>query len=72
MSAFMGDQFTNADSRLYERAYAAFYFAINFGSFFSFLTIPFLAKTVGYGWAFGVPGILMGVAAVIFWVGRRR
>ena len=72
VSAFMGDQFLRADARLYERAYAAFYFSINFGSFFSFLTIPFLAKTVGYGWAFGVPGILMGVATLIFWLGRKR
>lgn len=72
VSAFMGDQFPPSESRLYQKAYAAFYFSINFGSFFSFLTIPFLAKTVGYGWAFGVPGILMGAATLIFWLGSPR
>lgn len=72
VSAFMGDQFTSGHSRLYQKAYAAFYFSINFGSFFSFLTIPFIAKTYGYGWAFGIPGVLMGVATLIFWVGRHR
>ena len=46
--------------------------SLNTISFFSFLTIPFLAKTVGYGWAFGVPGILVGVATLIFWLGRKR
>ncbi len=72
VSAFMGDQFKEGQNRLYQKAYAAFYFSINFGSFFSFLTIPYLAKTVGYGWAFGVPGILMAIATFIFWLGRRR
>ena len=70
VSAFMGDQFTNARSSLYEKAYAAFYFSINFGSFFSFITIPWVARTHGYAWAFGIPGILMGVATLIFYLGR--
>ncbi len=72
VSAFMGDQFKAGDSRLYQKAYAAFYFSVNFGSFFAFLTIPFLAKNYGYGWAFGVPGVLMGLATLIFWLGRDR
>ncbi len=72
VSAFMGDQFREGQSRLYQKAYAAFYFAINFGSFFAFLTIPFIAKNHGYGWAFGVPGVLMGIATFIFWLGRHR
>jgi len=69
VSAFMGDQFPPGESRLYQKAYAAFYFSINFGSFFSFLIIPFLARKYGYGWAFGVPGILMAIATLIFWIG---
>ncbi|MBN9690745.1 MAG: MFS transporter [Verrucomicrobia bacterium] len=72
VSAFMGDQFKEGKSRLYQKAFAAFYFAINFGSFFSFLTIPFIAKRFGYGWAFGIPGVLMGIATLIFWLGRHR
>jgi POT family proton-dependent oligopeptide transporter len=72
VSAFMGDQFREGESRLYQKAYAAFYFSINFGSFFSFLTIPFIAKKYGYAWAFGIPGVLMAVATFIFWLGRHR
>ena len=72
VSAFMGDQFKESQSRLYQKAYAAFYFSINFGSFFAFLTIPYIAKKYGYSWAFGIPGILMAIATVIFWSGRKR
>ncbi len=72
VSAFMGDQFEEGKSRLYEKAYAAFYFSINFGSFFSFLTIPWVRDRWGYSWAFGIPGILMGVATLIFFLGRNR
>jgi POT family proton-dependent oligopeptide transporter len=72
VSAFMGDQFEEGKSRLYEKAYAAFYFAINFGSFFSFLTIPWVREKWGYSWAFGIPGILMGIATAIFFLGRNR
>lgn len=72
VSAFMGDQFREGKSRLYQKAYAAFYFSVNFGSFFAFLTIPFIARNYGYGWAFGVPGVLMAIATLIFWLGRRR
>ncbi len=43
VSAFMGDQFAADQGHLMRKAYAAFYFAINFGSFFSFLVIPWIA-----------------------------
>lgn len=72
VSAFVGDQFGPSQSHLLQKAYGAFYFSINFGSFFSFLVIPRLARTVGYGWAFGVPGILMGLATLIFFLGTSR
>lgn len=72
VSAFMGDQFRADQSHLMRKAYAAFYFSINFGSFFSFLVIPWIARSRGYGWAFGVPGILMGLATLIFWLGTKH
>src|ERR1700677_1057120 len=37
VSAFMGDQFKPEQSHLMQKAYGAFYWSINFGSFFSFL-----------------------------------
>jgi len=72
VSAFMGDQFKSDQSHLLQKAYGAFYWSINFGSFFSFIVIPRVREAYGYGWAFGVPGILMAIATVIFWLGRKQ
>jgi len=71
VSAFMGDQFKPEQSHLLQKAYGAFYWAINFGSFFSFLVIPWIKDQSGYAIAFGVPGILMALATLIFWLGTR-
>ena len=72
VSAFVGDQFQSKQSHLLEKAYGLFYWSINFGSFFSFLVIPRIAKDSGYGWAFGVPGIFMALATLMFWMGRKH
>lgn len=72
VSAFMGDQFKSDQGHLLQKAYAAFYFSINFGSFFAFLIIPWIRKEWGYSWAFGVPGIFMAIATLIFWLGTRH
>ncbi len=72
VSAFMGDQFKPEQSHLMQKAYGAFYWAINFGSFFSFLVIPFVKNRHGYSAAFAVPGILMGIATFVFWLGTKK
>jgi POT family proton-dependent oligopeptide transporter len=72
VSAFMGDQFRPDQSHLLQKAYGAFYWSINFGSFFSFLVIPWCKDSWGYSVAFGVPGVLMAVATLIFWLGTRH
>lgn len=72
VSANVGDQFTEKNSHLVSRVFQIFYFIINFGSFFSTLLTPLLYAWFGPEVAFGVPGIFMGVATVIFWMGRRR
>ena len=54
-----------------QKAYGAFYWAINFGSFFSFLVVPWVKDHHGYSLAFGVPGILMAIATFIFWRGKK-
>ncbi|MFM7207064.1 MAG: POT family MFS transporter [Planctomycetaceae bacterium] len=72
VSAHVGDQFGRSNGHLLERVFGWFYFAINFGSFFSTLLTPWLLEHHGPGWAFGVPGILMAVATVVFWLGRHR
>jgi dipeptide/tripeptide permease len=71
VSAFMGDQFKPEQGHLLQKAYGAFYWSINFGSFFSFLVVPWVKDKHGYGWAFGVPGILMALATLIFWLGTK-
>ncbi|MEY3205732.1 MAG: Dipeptide and tripeptide permease [Planctomycetota bacterium] len=72
VSAHVGDQFGQSNKHLLERVFGWFYFAINFGSFFSTLLTPWLLVKAGPGWAFGVPGILMAVATLVFWLGRNR
>ncbi len=71
VSAFCGDQFRPEQSILLQKAYGLFYWSINFGSFFSFLAIPWLKEEWGYRIAFGVPGLLMLIATLIFWLGRK-
>src|SRR5688572_9641352 len=45
---------------------------INFGTFFSTLLIPCLYDNFGAEVAFGVPGVLMAIATVVFWMGRDK
>jgi proton-dependent oligopeptide transporter, POT family len=71
VSAFCGDQFKPEQSALLQKAYGLFYWSINFGSFFSFLVIPWIKDKWGYRLAFGVPGLLMLVATLVFWLGRK-
>lgn len=72
VSAHVGDQFGQSNRHMMTRVFGWFYFAINFGSFFSTLLTPWLLKHYGPGWAFGVPGILMALATLVFWIGRHR
>jgi POT family proton-dependent oligopeptide transporter len=71
VSAFMGDQFKPEQSHLLQKAYGAFYWSINLGSFFSFMLIPWIKNHHGYSLAFLVPGILMGIATFVFWSGTK-
>ncbi|MGH8031838.1 MAG: MFS transporter, partial [Luteimonas sp.] len=45
---------------------------INFGSFFASLLMPIFLRSHGAAVAFGIPGALMLIATVIFWLGRRN
>ncbi|MEI9864206.1 MAG: hypothetical protein WDN00_06565 [Limisphaerales bacterium] len=67
-----GDQFKPEQSHLLQKAFSAFYWSVNIGSFFSFLVIPWVKDRYGYGLAFGVPGILMALATFIFWLGTKH
>ena len=70
VSANVGDQFGATNQHLLPRIFNWFYFSINIGSAFSTLLIPELLNRVGPRIAFGVPGIAMLVASIVFWMGR--
>jgi POT family proton-dependent oligopeptide transporter len=71
VSANVGDQFTESNQHLMSKVYGWFYFSINSGSVFATLLIPVIYANYGAAWAFGVPGILMAIATLIFWLGRK-
>jgi POT family proton-dependent oligopeptide transporter len=72
VSAHVGDQFGKRNQHLMEKVYQWFYFAINFGSTLSTLLTPWLLEWYGPHVAFGVPGVLMAIATLMFWLGRNR
>lgn len=72
VSSHVGDQFGPDNRHLLARAFGWFYFAVNFGSTFSILLVPWLLEHSGPRWAFGLPAALMLIATVIFWCGRYR
>jgi POT family proton-dependent oligopeptide transporter len=69
--SFVGDQFDQGNKHLARIVFDAFYWTINFGSFFASLLMPIFLREYGPAVAFGIPGILMGIATLIFWLGRR-
>ncbi|MCK5382280.1 MAG: POT family MFS transporter [Gammaproteobacteria bacterium] len=72
VSAHLGDQFGSSNQGLLARAFSWFYFAINLGAFVSSLATPWLLQYYGSTVAFGLPGVLMLMATLIFWAGRYR
>ncbi|RPJ34899.1 MAG: MFS transporter, partial [Verrucomicrobiaceae bacterium] len=72
VSAHVGDQFGARNAHLLPRIFNWFYFAINLGAFLSMMLTPWLLEWHGPHWAFGVPGVLMALATLVFWMGRRR
>ncbi len=72
VSAHVGDQFGAANRHLLPRVFNWFYWSINLGAFFSTLLTPWLLEWYGPHLAFGVPGILMALATLVFWIGRHK
>ncbi len=72
VSAHVGDQFGSKNQHLLARVFGWFYFSINFGAMASTLLTPWLRDTYGPSVAFAVPGILMGLATWVFWLGRNK
>lgn len=72
VSAHVGDQFGARNAHLLPRIFNWFYFSINIGAFVSMMLTPWLMEWYGPHWAFGVPGVLMAIATLVFWMGRKR
>ena len=70
VSAHVGDQFGQTNSHWLTKVFGWFYVAINVGAALSTLATPLLLEYYGPHWAFGVPGVLMAIATVLFWMGR--
>jgi POT family proton-dependent oligopeptide transporter len=72
VSAHVGDQFGQTNSRLLPKVFGWFYFAINVGALASILFAEPLLHRFGASVAFGVPGVLMAIATFAFWMGRNK
>ena len=72
VSANVGDQFGQNNQHLMSKVYGWFYFSINAGSVVSTILIPYTYANFGPKWAFGIPGILMALATIIFFSGRKK
>ena len=70
--SFVGDQFTQSNKHLAKIVFDFFYWTINFGSFFASLLMPLFLRNYGPAVAFGIPGVLMFIATMIFWLGRKQ
>ncbi|HQY19535.1 MAG TPA: POT family MFS transporter [Ignavibacteria bacterium] len=71
VSAHVGDQFEKKNKHLLEKIFGYFYFSINLGAAISTLLTPLLLEWYGPHIAFGVPGLLMLLATLVFYMGRK-
>ncbi len=71
VSAHVGDQFGKSNSHLLEKVFSWFYLSINMGAAISSILTPILLIKYGPSIAFGIPGFLMLVATILFWMGRK-
>ena len=72
VSAFVGDQFDQTNKHRAKVVFDAFYWIINFGSFFASLLMPIFLRSFGPAVAFGIPGVLMFISTFVLWVARKQ
>ncbi|MDY0067216.1 MAG: oligopeptide:H+ symporter [Steroidobacteraceae bacterium] len=72
VASFVGDQFDQSNKARAKVVFDAFYWSINFGSFFASLLMPIFLVSFGPSVAFGIPGLLMFAATLVFWLGRKK
>ncbi|NMC22116.1 MAG: POT family MFS transporter [Thermogutta sp.] len=72
VSAHVGDQFGRHNQHRLSEVFSWFYLAINLGAAGSTLVTPTLLRLYGPGLAFAVPGLLMALATLFFFLGRTK
>lgn len=72
VSANVGDQFDSTNSHLIPKAFDMFYFSINAGSLISMFLTPWIYNVYGPVPAFALPGLVMLLATLVFWLGRNK
>jgi POT family proton-dependent oligopeptide transporter len=72
VASFVGDQFDSKNKHRAKVVFDAFYWIINFGSFFASLLMPMFLEQLGPSIAFGIPGALMFISTVVLWLGRKQ
>ncbi len=72
VASFVGDQFDKTNKSRAKVVFDAFYWIINFGSFFASLLMPIFLRDYGPSVAFGIPGILMFIATMVLWSGKKK
>jgi len=72
VTANVGDQFGALNQHLLSKVFNWFYFSINLGAALSTWLTPFLLRHYGPHVAFGLPGVLMALATIAFWMGRYK
>ncbi len=74
VSAHLGDQFDEGNKSKLDKIFFWFYLAINAGAFFAYFSAERILKNpdLGSKVAFGLPGIFMLIATIIFYMGRKK
>src|ERR1044072_4368622 len=72
VAAFVGDQFDQTNKHRAKVVFDAFYWIINFGSFFASLFMPIFLRYLGPAFAFGIPGVLMFISTAVLWLVRKH
>jgi POT family proton-dependent oligopeptide transporter len=72
VASFVGDQFDERNKHLAKVVFDAFYWIINFGSFFASLLMPVFLAELGPSVAFGIPGALMFVATIVLVAAKNK
>ena len=72
VASFVGDQFDQTNKHRAKVVFDAFYWIINFGSFFASLLMPIFLRHLGPAFAFGIPGVLMFISTAVLWLGRKH